>query len=177
MRLLALSRCLGGTAAFRAMLHAVNHSFSKAMLFLLSGNILAAYHTKSANEVTGILRRIPITGALWLAGLFAITGSPPFGTFLSELLILRGAVEQGRLWIAALYLGLLTVIFIGMAATMTRMAQGPAPPTAETAEPRESGLAIIPPLALGLVVLVLGVYLPPALDSVLHRAAQALGAG
>jgi hydrogenase-4 component F len=178
MGILALGLGIGGTAAFGALLHAVNHSFTKAMLFLLAGNILAAYRTKATGEVRGVLQRIPVTGALWLAGLFAITGSPPFGTFVSELLILRGAMEHGRFLIAALYLALLSVIFVGMAATMTRMAQGQAPAApAGTAVTREGKLAIGPPLALGLVVLVLGVYLPPSLDAVLRRAAEALGAG
>jgi hydrogenase-4 component F len=177
MGILALGLGLGGTAAFGALLHAVNHSFAKAMLFLLSGNILAAYRTKSTSEVRGVLQRVPVTGVLWLAGLLAITGSPPFGTFVSELLILRGALEQGRFWIAGLYLAFLAVIFVGMAATMTRMAQGEAPSTVGGPQARESGLAIGPPLVLGLVVLALGLYLPPTLDQVLHRATQALGAG
>jgi len=177
MGILALGVGLGGAAAFGALLHAVNHSFAKAMLFLLAGNILAAYRTKAAADVRGLLRRIPVTGVLWIAGLLAITGSPPFGTFVSELLILRGALAQGRFWVAGLYLALLTVIFIGMAATMTRMAQGSDPEWTGGAASRESRLAIGPPLALGLVVLALGLYLPPSLDAVLHRAAQALGAG
>jgi len=177
MGILALGLGLGGTAAFGALLHAVNHSFTKAMLFLLAGNILTVYRTKSAPEVRGVLRRIPVTGVLWLAGLLAITGSPPFGTFVSELLILRGALDQGRFWIAGLYLALLTVIFIGMAATMTRMAQGVAPQIPGATPRREESLAIGPPIALGVVALVLGIYLPPSLDAVLHRAAQALGAG
>jgi hydrogenase-4 component F len=177
MGILALGLGLGGTASFGAMLHAVNHSFTKAMLFLLAGNILTAYRTKSVSEVRGVLRRIPVTGVLWIAGLLAITGSPPSGTFVSELLILRGALEQGRFWIAALYLGLLTVIFIGMAVTMTRMAQGAAPRVAGATPPPEGVMAIGPPLALGLVALLLGIYIPPPLDTVLHRAAQALGAG
>jgi hydrogenase-4 component F len=178
MGILALGIGLGGTAAFGAMLHAVNHSVTKAMLFLLAGNILATYRTKVAHDVRGVLRRIPVTGALWLAGLFAITGTPPFGTFVSEFLILRGAIEQGRFGIAAIYLSLLAVIFIGMAVTMTRMAQGEAPPMPSHASGRrESGFSIGPPLVLGLVALALGLYLPPSLDAVLHRAAQALGAG
>ncbi|HEY3157185.1 MAG TPA: proton-conducting transporter membrane subunit [Candidatus Eisenbacteria bacterium] len=178
MGILALGLGIGGTAAFGAMLHAVNHSFTKAMLFLLAGNILAAYRTKSVHEVRGVLRRIPVTGALWLAGLFAITGSPPFGTFVSELLILRGALEHGRFLLAALYLALLSVIFVGMAATMARMAHGEAPPApAGAPDALEAKLSIGPPLALGLAVLLLGVYLPPSVDAVLRRAAEALGAG
>ncbi len=178
MGILALGLGIGGSAAFGAMLHAVNHSFTKAMLFLLAGNILTAYRTKAAHEVRGLLRRIPVTGALWLAGLFAIIGTPPFGTFVSELLILRGALEHGRFVIAGLYLALLSVIFIGMAATMVRMAQGPSSP-APGAPPgaREGALSIGPPLALGLVVLFFGVYIPPSVDAVLRRAAEALGVG
>ena len=176
MGILALGIGLGGTAAFGSLLHAVNHSVTKAMLFLLSGNILAAYRTKAVQEVRGVLRTIPVTGALWLAGLFAITGTPPFGTFVSELLILNGALDHGRYLLAGLYLALLAVIFIGMAVTMTRMAQGEAPALSAPGQGRrESVLAVGPPLALALVALALGLYLPPSLEAVLHRAAQALG--
>ena len=174
MGILALGIGLGGAATFGAMLHAVNHSVAKAMLFLLSGNILAAYRTKTARDVRGLLGRIPVTGALWVAGLFAITGSPPFGAFTSELLILRGALEQGRILIVVLYLALLAVAFIGMAATMTRMAQGVSAPAVAGAE--ESRLAVLPPFALAAVALLLGLYIPPGLTAALHSAAALLGA-
>lgn len=175
MGILALGVGLGGAATFGALLHAVNHSVVKAMLFLLAGNILAAYRTKTARDVRGLLGRIPVTGALWVAGLFAIAGSPPFGTFTSELLILRGALEQGRPWIGALYLALLTVAFVGMAATMTRMAQGAGPPAAAGAPAGESRLAVLPPLALAATALLLGLYVPPGLDATLRSAAALVG--
>ncbi len=175
MGILALGVGLGGSAAFGSLFHAVNHSLVKAMLFLLAGNILAAYRTKTARDVTGLLGRVPVTGALWVAGLFAIAGSPPFGAFTSELLILRGALEQGRFAIAALYLGLLTLAFVGMAGTMTRMAQGEAPALAQGAARGESRLAVIPPLTLGAAALALGLYVPPELWRVLHAAAAVLG--
>ena len=86
------------------MLHAVNHSLAKAMLFLAAGNILAIYRTKSTTRVRGVLRTLPITGVLWLAGFLAIAGSPPFGPFLSELTILKGVLDAGHPIIAAAYL-------------------------------------------------------------------------
>jgi hydrogenase-4 component F len=175
MGILALGVGLGGAATFGALLHAVNHSVVKAMLFLLAGNILAAYRTKTARDVRGLLGRIPVTGALWVAGLFAIAGSPPFGTFTSELLILRGALEQGRFGIGALYLALLTVAFVGMAATMTRMAQGSSPPPVPGATAGESRLAVLPPLALAAAALVLGLYVPPGMDAALRSAAALIG--
>ena len=39
-----------------------------------------------------------MTGVLWLAGFLAIAGSPPFGPFLSEFTILKGAIDAGRPW-------------------------------------------------------------------------------
>jgi len=175
MGILALGVGLGGSATFGAMLHVLGHSLTKAMLFLLAGNILAAYRTKVARDVRGVMARIPVTGALWVAGLFAITGSPPFGTFTSEILILRGALEQGHVAIGALYLALLATVFIGMAATMSRMAQGEAPPGSAGSPRGESRLAIVSPLVLAAAVLALGLFIPSRLDHALRSAALLLG--
>ena len=62
MGILALGVGLGGAGAFGAMLHAVNHSLTKAMLFLVAGNILAAYRTKSIAEVRGRAARAAAVG-------------------------------------------------------------------------------------------------------------------
>lgn len=173
MGILALGVGLGGGAVFGAMLHAVNHSLAKAALFFVAGNVLAAYRTKSAADVRGLLSALPASGALWLAGLFAITGSPPFGTFLSELAILKGALDQGRGAIAAAYLALLALIFIGMTAAFLRMAQGTPPDSMKRA--RESLLSIVPPAAFLAASVVLGVWVAAPMRELLHRLAQSLG--
>ena len=171
MGVLSLGIGLGGVGVFGALLHAINHSLTKAMLFLVAGNILGAYRTKSTTEVRGILRVLPVSGVLWVAGLFAITGSPPFGPFLSEFIILKASLDQGRAVVAIVYLVLLAVIFIGMATIALRMAQGEA-----TREPqRESLIAVLPPALLGVGVLLLGFYIPPAISDLLHQTARALG--
>jgi hydrogenase-4 component F len=121
--------------------------------------------------VKGILGRIPISGALWVAGLFAITGSPPFGLFISEFTIFKSAVAQGRYLVAGLFLLLLGIIFAAMAHIMMNMAQG------ESGEPakKESTLAIIPPAALCLLTLILGIYIPPALTDIINSIAFIFG--
>jgi hydrogenase-4 component F len=169
--ILSLGIGLGGVGVFGALLHAVNHSLTKAMLFLVAGNILGAYHTKSTTEVRGVLRVLPVSGVLWVAGLFAITGSPPFGPFLSEFIILKASLDQGRTVVAIIYLALLAVIFIGMVTIALRMAQG-----AATKEPqREPLIAVLPPMLLGVGVLVLGIYIQPVISELLHQTARALG--
>lgn len=176
MGILALGVGVGGAATFGAMLHAVNHSLTKAMLFLVAGNILAAYHTKSTAEVRGVLQVLPISGVLWVAGFLAITGSPPFGPFLSELTILKAALDQGRTGVAIAYVVLLMIIFVGMATIVLCMAQG-SPKDGDKNLPsrKESAFAVAPAAALIAAVLLLGLYIPPVLLHALQGAAQALG--
>ncbi|MFA6133616.1 MAG: proton-conducting transporter membrane subunit [Phycisphaerae bacterium] len=177
MGVLSLGAGLGGLAGLGAMLHVVNHSLAKAMLFLLAGNILAAYRTKKIPQVRGLLGVLPASGVLWMAGFLAIVGSPPFGLFASELIILKGALQQGRVAVAVGYLAALGVIFVAMARivlgmTYGRVAEGS---PALTVRPREKLLAVLPSLALGAAVLVLGLYIPPALMRALAAAAHAVG--
>jgi len=174
MGILTLGIGIGGGGTFGAMFHMVNHSITKAMLFLLAGNILNAYGTKSVDEVQGIVRRLPASGCLWVTGLFAITGTPPFSLFLSEFLIARAAIEAGRLALAAAFLVLLAWIFAAMSRSMLRMAQG-SPPARVAAAPAEPFLAVAPPAALAVAALALGLIVPGPLLSLLRQAAAALG--
>ena len=179
-----LSLAVGLGSSYGAMLHAINHSLTKGMLFLVAGNILAFYKTKSTRDVKGVVRVLPVSGILWVAGFLAITGSPPFGTFLSELVILKAALAQGRIVVAVAYLLLLSIAFIGMATVVLRMYQGvPAgrnagvaalEPTRAAGEGAEASLAVLSPIALCVMVLLLGIYIPPLLQNALESAARAI---
>ncbi len=174
MGILAVGVGLGGAAVFGAVLHIINHSLTKAMLFLVAGNLLALYRTKNTDGVAGVLSVAPASGVLWLLGLFAITGSPPFGPFLSEFTILKAALDQGQILIAVAYLAILAVILAAMAAPALAMAQGtPAEPVAP-ARPRSMALSVAPAM-LGIGVLVMGIYMPPVLSRALREAARLLG--
>jgi hydrogenase-4 component F len=173
MGVLALGVGLGGPAVAGALLHAAAHSFTKATLFLSAGNLMAVYLTKRAADVRGALARTPRTAALWIAGLLAITGVPPFGLFVSEFAILRGALAGGQLAVAAIYLLLLAAVFVAMIGIGLPMAFGAVP--GRPAE-RESWSATAPPAALALVALLLGVHQPLALRRLLEDAARLLGA-
>jgi hydrogenase-4 component F len=174
MGILAVGVGLGGAAVFGAMLHVINHSLTKAMLFLVAGNLLAVYRTKRTEGVAGALRVLPVSGALWLLGLFAITGSPPFGPFLSEFTILKAALDQGQRFVAVAYLVILAIILAAMAAPALAMAQGQ--PTGHIAEAPNRSIALSAvPAVLGIAVLILGIYLPPILTRALHEAARVLG--
>ena len=106
----------------------------------MAGNILTVYETKSVSEIRGLCRILPLSGMLWVAGFLAITGSPPFGPFLSEFTILKAAIDQGSALVAIAYLALLALIFIGMASIVLPMAQGrPSGPRARSGGMRSCG--------------------------------------
>ncbi len=171
--IMALGIGIGAGATFGAVLHAVNHSLTKAMLFMAAGNILAVYKTKTTTEVRGVLGVLPATGVLWIAGMVAITGMPPFGMFVSEFTLLKAMIEQGRIGIAVAFLAMLALIFVGMSVAFLNMAQGGA------AEGRgsksESVLAVLPPMVLGALTLMLGLYIPAVVKDLLQSVAATIG--
>ncbi len=177
MGILSLGVGLGGAAVFGALFHAVNHSLTKALLFFVAGNILSAYRTKSTHDVRGLLRALPASGVLWVAGFLAIAGSPPFAPFLSEFTIFRAAVDQGHGAAAALYLALLALIYVGMASIVLPMAQGRPSENVTAAPYREPWPALAPPAVLAGAVLVLGLYVPGPLRALLQEAARAFIGG
>jgi hydrogenase-4 component F len=174
MGILALGVGLGGVGVFGSLLHAANHSLSKAALFLVAGNILAAYGTKSTRDVQGIRRVLPVSGVLWLAGFLAIAGSPPFGTFLSEFTILKAALDQQHYAVAVVYLVLLGLIFIAMANVVLPMTQGEALGKGQlhTQKRGEPLWSIAPAAVLLALSLTLGLWIPSRLGSVLDEAAS-----
>jgi hydrogenase-4 component F len=176
MGIMALGIGVGGLGHFGSILHAVNHSLAKAALFLVAGNVLAVYRTKLTADVQGVLRVLPLSGGLLLAGFLAITGTPPFGAFLSELAILKAMVDGGRLPIAAGYLALLAAVFAGMAWSILGMAHGPRPAGLGPAPIRDSVLAVTPPAVLVVLTFLMGVWVPPFLREVIEEAARSLGA-
>lgn len=192
MGILILGIGIGGMAVYGALLHLINNGLTKGVLFLSAGNIHRAYGSKNADHVRGALRRVPVSGALFLAGFLAITGSPPFGPFVSEFTIVSAAVSSAQYVTAALFLVLLGIVFIGMGSTVLGMVQGePSAPSGGNADNngdnnhetppapaayRDSIGTCAPIFLFMALVLLLGLYIPSPLDALLREAAAFLGA-
>jgi hydrogenase-4 component B len=103
---------IGFTAA---LLHVLNHSIFKGLLFLAAGAVQHGAHSLDFERLGGLLNRMKWTGAVFLVGAAAIVGLPPFNGFVSEYLLLYagfGAVVDAKPAIAAA--GLLTIIVMGL---------------------------------------------------------------
>jgi len=175
MGLLAIGVSIGGTATFGAMFHIMNNALTKGVLFMAAGNIHRFYGSKKVCEMQGSLSVLPLSSALFLVGFLAITGSPPFGPFLSEFTMLRGMVEEGHYLLAGVVLLLLAMVFVGMSSTVLPATMGPPlekPPDADAF--RDSFLTTASPLVLLAVVLCLGVWLPAPLRDLFTQAASLL---
>jgi hydrogenase-4 component F len=171
MGILVLGIGIGGLATFGALLHLIVNGLTKGVLFLSAGNIHRAYDSKLTDDVRGAIRRLPVSGPLFLAGFLAITGSPPGGPFISEFTILCGVFAGGHYLVAALFLLLLATVFIGMGATVLRVVQGTPSPRAAATNYQDRLPLVLPILVLMVLVVLLGLYLPGPLETLLRAAA------
>ncbi|HET7754255.1 MAG TPA: proton-conducting transporter membrane subunit [Anaeromyxobacteraceae bacterium] len=159
MGILSVGLGIGGLAASGAFFHSVGNGLTKGVLFLSAGNIHRAFGSKRVEDVRGAARLLPLSGPLFLAGFLAITGTPPFSPFFSEFMIVNGAFGDGRFVVAGLFLLFLAVIFVGMGATVLKLVQGD-PSAPRQPDTQDTWLSAGPPLALLLLVLLLGLFLP-----------------
>ena len=158
-------------------MNAVAHSLTKAGLFFVSGVILAAYKTKQISEVKGLFRRLPITGTLWLAGFFLVTGMPASGIFLGKLMILKAAMAGGHYDAAVAYLFFLAVVFAGLGRIFLEMTFGEAPQSATAGRPQGTSRQLLVPAACFFVcVIILGLYMPGWLSGLIASAQSLVGA-
>ena len=83
--------CFLGFAA--ALLHTLNHSLYKSLLFFAAGNLYQQTHTRNMEQLGGLIKKMPVTAFFFLCGSLAICAVPPFNGFISEFLIYFGLVE------------------------------------------------------------------------------------
>ena len=89
-----------------ALLHILNHSLFKSLLFLGSGALIHAAGTRDLNRMGGLARRMPRTAPLFLVGAMAICGLPPLNGFISEYLLYFGFFSSVKDGAAPIVLGM-----------------------------------------------------------------------
>ncbi|WP_243372527.1 proton-conducting transporter membrane subunit [Geotalea sp. SG265] len=72
------------------LLHMLNHSLFKSLLFLGSGAVIHATGTRELSRMGGLARHMPRTALLFFIGCVAICGLPPLNGFVSEYLLYFG---------------------------------------------------------------------------------------
>lgn len=83
------------TALTGSLFHVLNHALVKALLFLCAGAFIHGTRTRSLEELAGVRRAMPITGAAFIIGTLSLASIPPLNIFWSELTIIRAGIEAG----------------------------------------------------------------------------------
>ena len=72
-----------------ALLHVINHSLFKSLLFFAAGAVLTATGERDIEKLGGLIQRMPQVAFLALGGCIAISALPPLNGFVSEWLIFQ----------------------------------------------------------------------------------------
>jgi NADH-quinone oxidoreductase subunit L len=107
----------GAAAYSAAIFHLVTHAFFKGLLFLAAGAVIHSMGGQQEMHAMGGLRKsIPITFYTMSAGVFAISGLPPFSGFFSKDAILYQSFLSPTagpvLWFVGIFTALLTAFYM-----------------------------------------------------------------
>jgi len=112
-----------GVGAFTAgFFHVFTHACFKALLFMGAGSVIVAMHHKQdMREMGGLKTFMPVTHAVFLVGVLAIIGFPPFAGFFSKDEILWKAFVGGGplLWGAGVLAASFTAFYMVRLLCMT----------------------------------------------------------
>jgi hydrogenase-4 component F len=160
-------------AAYGAVAQMLNHSITKSLCFYTAGMVLLTLGTREISQVRGLFRTSPFVGGALLLCSLAIAGAPPFPIFLSEFTILSAGLRSGHNVAVAILATLIVVAFVAIMRQVNGMLFG----KSEAAAPVERvPLSCRTAVILAAVpVVVLGVYIPGPVHSLLELAAQQLG--
>lgn len=86
-------------AVHGTLLHMVNHSLIKLVLFMAAGVVFMNAHALNLNEIRGFGRKKPLLKVIFLVGALAIAGIPLFGGYVSKTLLHESIVEFGGGWV------------------------------------------------------------------------------
>jgi len=156
----------GAAAYSAAIFHLVTHAFFKGLLFLAAGCVIHAMGGQQDMRAMGGLRKaVPITFWSMSAGVFAISGLPPFSGFFSKDAILYQAFLSPTagpiLWFVGLVTALLTAFYMFRLWYLTFFGEL----RSHDAHPHESPWSMLAPVVLLAVLALAGgwIGIPKAL--------------
>jgi len=170
MGIIAFAFGMGGPLAnFAGLLHMTMHSLTKSAIFFAVGHVAQAKGTQKLADMGGLTVTHPALGWGLVVGVVAILGVPPMGVFMSEFLVVSSTFARQPLLAIPLVFGLL-VAFGALVLRMQQVVFGE--PKGESHPVDASYVPMIIHLA---IVLMAGIYLPPAIVAWFQNVAKTLG--
>jgi len=159
----------GPIANFAGLLHMTVHSLTKSAIFFAVGHATQKAGTQAMDGIRGLITLSPVIGWGLILGTLAILGMPPFGVFTSEFLILTTAMRD-QPWATPFLLAALGIAFAAVFSRVQPMVFGET-----TARRLPHRPAMMPVFVHLLLVLMLGLWIPPYLADWYQQAARLIG--
>ena len=159
----------GPLGNFAGLLQMTMHSLTKSAIFFSVGHITQVKGTQSIDGIGGLTESHPLLGWALVAGVVAIIGLPPFGVFTSEFLVVSSTFARQPV-LAVLLVGGLLLAFGALLLRVTDVAFGPIKGPVGPVH-----ASYVPMFAHFALVLMAGVWLPPALVAWFQHVAALLG--
>jgi hydrogenase-4 component F len=159
----------GPLGNFAGLLQMTMHSLTKSAIFFSVGHITQVKGTQRIDGMGGLTESHPLLGWALVAGVVAIIGLPPFGVFTSEFLVVSSTFARAPVLAAILVAGLL----LGFGALLLRLGDVAFGPVKGPVGPVHA--SYIPLFAHLALVLMAGIWLPPALVAWFQHVAALLG--
>jgi hydrogenase-4 component F len=172
MGVIAFGIGIGGFAMYGAFLHLIHHSLLKSSLFLSAGNILLSFGTKRVQRIGSLVNKLPKTFVSFFAGFIGISGLPPFGMFISEMVIIIGAFQKHRYISVALFLFALVLVFAGAGRVFMTMSFGE---SSDKLLVKEKTLRLVAPYVLLLASITLCIWMPDVIYNAIIHAIDMVG--
>ena len=86
-------RLLAALALVAALVLLINHAAFKGALFLSAGSVQHATGTRDLDQLGGLLRRMPQSGAMFLIAAAATSALPPLNGFIGEWLLFQSLLH------------------------------------------------------------------------------------
>ena len=171
MGLISFAFGLGGPiGVFAGLLHTINHSLAKTLLFCASGNILLKYKTRDMNQVRGLWRVAPMTAVLFAGGALALGGIPPFNVFVSEFSIAVAGIYAGKTWLMVFCLILLTIVLAGLSLMVLKTVLGKQPDNVEVGDVNKVSLVAMAILLL--FMFIMGIHIAEPILQLLKKCSR-----
>jgi hydrogenase-4 component F len=179
----------GGLGTLGALLHMTFHTITKPLLFFCAGNLQQQFGTPLFRKIRGAIRILPLSGTLFVLAVLAVTGVPPFSIFQSEFLILSAGAASHHIYLVALFIFGVIIIFAGFLNHAVQMILA-APPGAPLATVSAGGQAGEDPalllsrkcpwkltamLVVAVILIVIAFWLPGPVFQLIQQASQIIG--
>jgi NADH-quinone oxidoreductase subunit M len=167
------------------MFHLINHAFSKGLLFMTAGAVIHQTGLRDIRQLGGLSNKMPITALAAAIGMLSIAGAPPLSGFASEFMMFLGGF-QAAIPVPGMGVNMIYLILALLAASSSilsaaymlrffwRVFLGPHPEALE--EVKESPRSMtIPMIALGILIVIFGIFPSLALDVIVPAFSSVLG--